>query len=386
MLSKHQNSLLTEEFPLDEEICYLNHAAVAPWPQKTAEAVIQFAEENRRFGAKNYPKWMAIETQLRQKLKTLIGAQSVDEIALTKSTSEALSFVAYGISWHPGDEVILCDQEFPSNRIVWESLKEKFGVRTVIVNITDSDSPEQAILSAITPRTRLVTVSSVQYGTGLKLKTQLLGQELKPRNILFCVDAIQSLGVCPIDVQKDGIDFLMADGHKWLLGPEGLAVFYIRQNCLNTLSLNEYGWHMIKDRGDYSKKTWEIADDATRFECGSPNMIAIHALNASLGLILDIGLRTIEEAVAEHLEYLRLRLQSIPGIELITKMDKDRTAGILTFTINHGDVESVQKSLVKKGVICAYRGGGIRFSPHFYTSRKVLDRAIASLISCMGNN
>jgi len=383
MNENQQLALIHDEFPLEEGLCYLNHAAVAPWPKRTADAVTKFAAENSQVGAENYPTWLRVEKQLRDNLTEIIGAASPDEIALAKSTSEALSFVAYGLDWQGGDEVILCDQEFPSNRIVWESLQEKFGVHIVVVAVNNKQSPEQAIFNAISAKTRLVTVSSVQYGTGLRLNTTLLGNELKRRKILFCVDAIQSLGVCPIDVQRDNIDFLMADGHKWLLGPEGLAVFYVKRNRQDMLKLNEYGWHMVKHRGDYSKKNWEIANDATRFECGSPNMLAIHALNASLQLILEIGIPTIEKLVRSHLHFLRKKLSGLPNLTFITEADDERIAGILTIRINGLDAELIQKSLVRQRVICAYRGGGIRFSPHFYTSRSDLEKAAGTLKSCI---
>ena len=376
-------SLINNEFHLTDEISYLNHAAVAPWPKRTSAAVIQFAKENNLRGPQQYPLWLKVEQQLRVKLKQLIGAKSTDEIALCKNTSEALSFVAYGLSWQQGDEIVISDQEFPSNRIVWESLQEKYGVRVITAPVSGSLRPENVIIGALTDKTRLVSLSSVQYGTGLRLNLNPIGEVLYQRNILFCVDAIQSVGICSIDVERDYIDFLMADGHKWMLGPEGLALFYIRQNRQDLLSLTEYGWHMVKNPGDYTSKTWEVASNATRFECGSPNMLAAHALNASIGLILEVGVERIEAMVSEHLRFLSEKLAEVAGIRFITNLSAGRTGGIITFTTDLFRAEDVQKSLMKKGVICAFRGGGIRFSPHFYTSRMTLERAVNHLQDCL---
>jgi len=379
MPQSDQANFLADEFPLANDISYLNHAAVAPWPKRTADAVIAFAMENCQRGAQHYPHWMATENQLREQLKTLTGAHSTDEIAFAKSTSEALSFVAYGLQWRAADEVLICDQEFPSNRIVWESLEDRFAVKTIRVSFNDDEEPEQTLLAAVTEKTRLVSVSSVQYGTGLKLNLSKLGKALRQKQVLFCVDAIQSLGICPVNVEEECIDFLMADGHKWLLGPEGLAVFYVRKDCQPLLSLSEFGWHMVKHRGDYSREDWQIAEDATRFECGSPNMVAVHALNASLTLILQVGIERINQLITANIQTLKEKLAGIKGLRLITPAAAARSAGILTFTIDSVDMERLHKQLVNHGVICAYRGGGIRFSPHFYTSGQALTKAVNTL-------
>ena len=162
------------EFPLDDSIIYLNHAAVSPWPLRTAAAVKRFADENIAYGSQNYPEWEQLETRLRTQLQQLINAESSDEIALGKNSSEALSVVAVGLLWQACDKVVITNQEFPSNRVVWESLK-KLGVSTIAADLTEQDSPEAAIIACLDENTRLLSVSSVQYGTGLKHNLPRLG-------------------------------------------------------------------------------------------------------------------------------------------------------------------------------------------------------------------
>jgi selenocysteine lyase/cysteine desulfurase len=248
--------------------------------------------ENGRVGSRHYERWLTTEQALRKQLQILINAASSDEIALMKSTSEALSVVAYGMRWKSGDEVIITSQEFPSNRIVWESLRAQ-GVAVVPVDISLTGHPEQQIIDAITPHTRLVSVSSVQYATGLALDLELIGSACKQHDVAFCVDAIQSIGVKPLDVEACHADFVMADGHKWMLGPEGLALFYCRSDWLERLDLKQYGWHMVEAMGDFDQRDWQPASTARRFECGSPNMLGIHALHASVSLLLEIGIQPI---------------------------------------------------------------------------------------------
>ena len=247
------------EFPQSDDIIYLNHAAVGPWPLRTARAVQQFAEENLRQGARAYPQWLHTERALRAQLQRLVNAPSIDDIALLKNTSEALSVIAHGLSWRRGDNVVLCTQEFPSNRIVWESLRE-FGVECRIVPIDiKTEDPEAALLSAVDAHTRLLAVSSVQYASGLRMDLQQLGDFCHDHGVLFCVDAIQSLGALPFDVQAVHADFVVADGHKWLLGPEGLAVFYCRAELRPQLRLHQFGWHMVEHHDDFDRLDWTPA-------------------------------------------------------------------------------------------------------------------------------
>ncbi|MDQ6981692.1 MAG: aminotransferase class V-fold PLP-dependent enzyme [Mariprofundus sp.] len=347
---------------------YLNHAAVGVWPRRTAEAVKAFAEENMRQGAADYPRWMKVERELRGRLKRLIGATSADDIALVKNTSEALSLIAYGLDWQPGDNVVSSNQEFPSNRIVWESLQGK-GVALKQADVS-GDDPEAALLSSCDERTRLLTISSVQYGTGLRMDLDRLGQFCHDHGILFCVDAIQSLGALQFDVEACHADFVVADGHKWMLGPEGMAVFYSRLEAREQLKLVQYGWHMVERAGDFDAGDWVATAAARRFEPGSPNMLGIHALNASLSLFEDIGMEKVEALVLAGAETLMGWVEEHSDLELITPVLPDRYAGIVTF--RHRQLDSrghadLYRRLMKAGIVCANRAGGIRLSPHFYT-------------------
>ncbi len=239
------------EFPLASDIVHLNHAGVAPWPRRTIDAIAQFAQENMHYGSRHYERWLETEARLRDQLRWLINAQSSDDIALLKNTSEALSMVAYGIDWQPGDNVVTNLQELPSNRIVWESLRERFGIEVRLADLTTSEIPEDALLALVDDHTRLLSVSSVQYANGLRMDLSRIGKTCRAHGTLLCVDAIQSLGAGPFDLQGCKADFVMADGHKWMLGPEGVALFYCRPERREQLRLTQYGWHMVQHYNDY---------------------------------------------------------------------------------------------------------------------------------------
>jgi len=367
--------LLESEFPLQPDISYLNHAAVSPWPTRTAEAIIGFSRENQHIGASHYPEWLGVEQRLRERLARLTGADSASDIALLKNTSEALSVVAHGIRWQAGQNIVGIHHDFPSNRIVWESLADQ-QVKFNPVDILGTDQPEQALMEACDRHTRLLAVSSVHYATGLRLDLEMLGNFCEQRRILFCVDAIQSLGVIPFDLKRVKADFVAADGHKWMLGPEGLALFYCRPELREQLRLHQFGWHMLDSPTDFDRLEWQASRKATRFECGSPNMLGIHGLEASLSLLEHIGHDQILKHTINNIRYLIELLSDIDPVKFISRIEsEERLSGILCFRAAGMDSERLHQQLMQRKVVCAYRGGGIRFSPHFYTSKLQMDRA-----------
>ena len=372
--------LLAAEFPIEQGLIYLNHAAVAPWPNRTAEAVRQFADACVSSGARDYPLWLKIEESVRGQCARLINAPSSDDIALLKNTSEALSVVAHGFPWQAGDNVVISDEEFPSNRIVWQSLAP-VGVEVREIDLHNTGSPEAALIAATDARTRLLSISSVQYASGLRVDLQQLGRHCRQHGIAFCVDAIQGLGVFAHDVQAMEIDFLMADAHKWLLGPEGIAVFYCSDQWRQKLALHQFGWHMVADFFDFDRKDWRPADNGRRFECGSPNMLGIHALHASLSLIEQLGIDQIEQRVLARAEALFDLIEQQPSLELATDTTSGRYAGIVAFQHKIDTSSAVFTRLGEHGVLCALRSGRIRLSPHYYTPMPQLSKAITCAAS-----
>ncbi len=368
-------------FQLDAGIIHLNHAAVAPWPVVTRDAVISFAKENAAIGSQNYALWMETEQQLKQKMALLINADSTAEIAILKNTSEGLSVIAQGLDFAPGDNIVVPAEEFPSNKIVWQVLAEQ-GVELRLVPLQDAAQPEQALINAMDSATRLLSCSSVQYARGLRLELQTIGLACRQNNTLFCVDAIQSLGAIAFDVNTCFADFVVADGHKWLCGPEGSALFYCRKERQALLTLRQHGWHMRENMFDFSYSiddkplAEQFANNARRFESGSPNMTGIMAMNASLGLLLDIGISTIQQAVLENTTYLIKQLQARSDISILSPVENGRYAGIVTFIKHDCEHEKLYQQLQNNNIICALRGGGIRFSPHFYTKHSDIDNAL----------
>jgi selenocysteine lyase/cysteine desulfurase len=371
---------MRSQFPiLEHRSPYLNHAAVGPWPRCTADAAKAFADENMRHGSNNYLEWMEREKQLRKNLARMTGASSPDDIALLKNTTEGICLVAEGLDWEPGDNVVLPAEEFPSNRLPWLALSER-GVSAREVDIRSAEDAEQALLDAMDGDTRLLTVSSVQWSDGFRLDLERLGRACRERGVLFFVDAIQQLGALPLDVESCCIDFLAADAHKWLLGPEGIAVFYCRDEARAGLRLLQQGWHMVDRYWDFQRDEWPPSSTALRFEAGSPNSIGQAALHASTGMFLEVGMDVVGARVLANTDRLLDALPRIPGIRVTSATAAIRRSGIVSFEHERLSPEHVYRALQDEGTSCALRGRAVRISPHFYQGERELDYFLEQLI------
>ena len=370
---------LATEFPLQDGLIYLNHAMASPWPKRAAEALRAFADENLHRGATGFSAWGRVEVELRRRLCTLLNAASTHDIALMKNTAEGLSAVAWGLAWEAGQNVVLPKQEFPSNRFPWDRLGDR-GVAARKVDIFATRDPEQALMDACDAQTRLLTVSSVHFGSGLRLDLERLGRFCRARGILFCIDAIQSLGALPLDVEAVQADFVVAGGHKWLLSPEGLAVFWSRSEARERLRPCIYGWRSAQTLFDYETQDWRLAATARPFEGGTLNTAGMHAMNASLSLFEAVGMARVTQAVLARTDYLIERLSRRDDLEWVSDLRPERRSGISVFRLRGADHDALFTHLERHGVFCAKRSGGIRFSPHFYTPMEHLEEAVQRVL------
>ncbi len=362
-----------DEFPVLQHGLYANHAAISPWPLIASKAVAAFAMENAEIGAEKYSHWLLRETQLRKRLAGLINASSADDIALLKNTTEGICTVANGITWRKGDNLVLPADEFPSNRLPWLAL-QRYGVEVREVDIRSTSEPEKALIDQVDKRTRLLSVSAVQWTDGLRLQLEALGQFCRQNNVLFFVDAIQQLGAMQMDVQACGIDFLAADGHKWLLSPEGIAVFFCREGVREQLQINQQGWHMVDDPYQFNRTQWQPSKTALRFEAGTPNTLGQAGMHASIGLLQKVGMPQVEAFVTGNSLTLSAGLESMPGVELVRSFDPQRVSGIVSFRPANRNLVEIQQTLKQRGLNCTVRGEAIRLSPHFYQAgRPVLE-------------
>jgi selenocysteine lyase/cysteine desulfurase len=366
---------LPAEFPQEPGLCYLNHAAVGPWPRRTAQAVANFAQQNMTRGATDYPAWLEVERRLRKRLARLINARNPEDIALVKNTSEGLSIISQGLDWRDGDEVVGLHGDFCSNEMVWEMLRSR-GVIYRPVDALQTADPEGALIAAMSAKTRLLAISTVHFATGYRFDMQRLSAACRGRGVLLSVDGIQSLGAVRFDLEQVAADFVTSGGHKWLLSPEGLGFLYCRPELRERLALHQFGWAMREDPYAFESESWLPASSARRFESGTPNMMGMHAMDASLSLFEEVGTAFVEERLAHNIAILEDGLHAIPGVNTVTPAEPQKRAGILTFRHVAATGAELHASLMQRRLICAPRAGGVRLSPHFYTPEATLVSAL----------
>jgi selenocysteine lyase/cysteine desulfurase len=278
-------------FPVCKNWVYLNHAAVAPISLKVAAACEAFNREALDHGYTAGPRWSKRFQEVRQRCAELLGADA-GEIAFVKNTSHGLSLVARGLRWKPGDEIILGEGEFPSNIYPWMALENQ-GVVLKKIPLAGGELDLNRLESLITPATRLISLSSVQYGNGYRLPVAEIGRLCRDLGIYFCLDAIQSLGAFPLDAHREFVDFAAADAHKWLLGHEGVGIFYVRKELIERLEPVLLGWNSVEGALQFDRVDFRLRSTAERFEEGSHNGVSIYGLGAAVELLLEIGVERI---------------------------------------------------------------------------------------------
>jgi len=355
-----------ELFPVTKKYAYFNHAAVAPLSTYATNRANDFLEDSLVNGSINYMKWLANVAKAKNIAAQIVNAKP-DEMAIVKNTTSGILLVANGLDFKTGDNVVIPEKEFPANVYPWLNLKDK-GVEVRFVKWRDGRVVIEDLLENVDSRTRLVSISHVQFTNGFRVDLERLGYELKKRGVLLFVDAIQSMGVFDIDVKRDNIDFLAADSHKWLLGPEGIGHFYCSKDKLDLLRLDNMGYTSVINSSDYLSYDTTLMPDSSRFEEGSLNMLGIHAALGSLELIKEVTREKIEERIINITDYLVDGLKSADcKIRSVRENDNEKS-GIISFVPNKTKVGELYSKLMRDKIYVALRDNAIRLSPHFYNS------------------
>ncbi|MBK5291696.1 MAG: aminotransferase class V-fold PLP-dependent enzyme [Acidobacteriia bacterium] len=358
-----------DQFPVTQNLIYLNHAAVAPLAKPAADAMAHLADDACRFGSLHYDTWLDAYEGLRVAAARLINAHR-DEIAIVKNTSEGIATVALGLDWKPGHAVVAFREEFPANYYPWLRLADK-GVDVRWLSIHDGlDVIDRAAQGA-----RLLAISHVNYLTGHRVDLQAIGEICHRRDCLYFVDAIQGLGAYPIDVRAARIHALAADGHKWLLGPEGCGILYVHKELQNELVPVEFGWTNVAAYADYASRDMTLRPDAGRYECGTLNTIGIFGLRASIHYLNQTGIHNITPAVDALATQIAASVTA-KGYVLSTPRTPANGSGIVSFRKAGLDSRLIVKTLRGAGIITAPRQGWVRTSPHFYISPEEVARMI----------
>ncbi|MBI3838845.1 MAG: aminotransferase class V-fold PLP-dependent enzyme [Planctomycetia bacterium] len=364
------------QMPVADKWAYFDHAAVAPIPARSQQAIMAWVRQAAHEGDTCWPAWSRRVEEARTFAARLLNAEQ-SEIALVHSTTEGIGLVAEGFPWRAGDNVVTLANEFPSNLYPWMNLASR-GVETRPVVPERGRVDLNALAVACDARTRIISVSWVGYVSGWRCDLNDLVELAHGRGALLFVDAIQGLGVFPLDVKATPIDFLAADGHKWLLGPEGAGLLYIRGEHLDLLRPIGVGWHSVEHASDYSHIELKLKPNAARYEGGTQNMVGFLGLAESLQLLLDLGVSDIGGRLLEITDLACERLQQA-GAAIVGPREGDHRSGIVSFELPGQNSLQVKRRCLASGVVLSARSGKLRISPHAYANEADIERLIRAL-------
>ena len=367
---------LRAQMPVTQKWAYFDHAAVAPITAPGAAAMHLCVDQSLLEGDTVWPEWSRKLRETRQSAANLINAHP-DEIVLAPNTTAGVNYVAEGLDWRDGDNVVTLADEYPSNLYPWLQQADR-GVTTRMVPTANGRVDYDQLAEHCDDQTRVITVSWVAFSNGCRRDLKTIGEIARRCGALFFVDAIQGLGPFPLDVREAGIDFLAADGHKWMLGHEGAGIAYIRRDRLPLLRATSVGAHSVVHDQDYTRIELNLKETAARYEGGSINVPGMLGWGASIQLLQEIGVSSIAAAVLDITDHLCERLEAM-GLRVASPGVGEERSGIVSFEFPAEDLVAVRRHCLQRGVALATRAGRIRVSPHGYNTREDVDRLIEAL-------
>jgi selenocysteine lyase/cysteine desulfurase len=361
------------EFAVTDGLVYLNHAAVGILPKSSSAAIGELLQAHERAGVLGTYPYDERMPEFRARLGGFIGATG-SEIATIPSTSAGANVIAAGIGLREGDEVLLCDNEFPANAVPWLALRRR-GVNVRLLETGQERLTPERLRRELRPGTRAVTVSWVSYADGYRHDLAALSEVAHGGGALLCVDAIQGLGAFRLDVRETDVDALYAGAGKWLCGVHGFGVLFLREALIDRFELAMPGWRSMLDMWDFHAYDQPYAPEAMRFEGGTPNIVGTLSLVKSIELFERSDPAAIERHVLELTDYLCERLAQA-GATIVSHRGPGISSGIVTFALPGRDSVELGRSLQRRGIVTTYRPTGVRVAPHGYNTADEIDRLV----------
>jgi len=363
-------------FPyLKNGIIYFNHASTAPINIRVKERIEAFLKVRSEEKIDDYWAFKAVADETKEMIAGMINC-SGERIAFLDNTTNGLIWLAQGINWKSGDRIILNDVEFPANVYPFLQLKEK-GVDIDFIKSTNGIVSAEEVIDAISPATKLISISFVQFLSGYRVDLEKIGKLCKEKDIIFSVDSIQGLGAARLDVEKCNIDFLANGTQKWLLGLQGLAFIYVKKELQDKMKSAPIGWLAVKDAWDLLNFDLSTKETAERFQPGTLNNLGIYAFNSSMKFLKEFGFDEIEKQVLSNSRYFINKLIGIGYTSPLISLPDENLSGIVSFRSENSQL--IFNHLNRKKIVCSLREGYIRFAPHFYNTKEEIDMVVNEL-------
>lgn len=376
---------MRDQMPICKHFAYFDHAAVAPLPVESAKEIEKFALQASQMGDTCWPEWSQKAELLRADFAKMLKSRE-SEIAFVANTTVGIGLIAEGWRWQSGDNLVVPANEFPSNLAPWRNL-ERRGVQIREIPVPASgEILLESILNAIDSSTRMVAISWVGFASGWRIDVGRFCEAIHARGPLVFLDAIQGLGAFPLDVSQTGVDFLAADGHKWMLGPEGAGVLYVAERNLGLLDPLMVGWHSLEGRAAFDPTVTGLKATAARYEGGSTNIVGLLALAQSIRMLMEHGAHVersgFAESILENVALLESELRSI-GCDVLVPTSECNRSGILGIKWPDANLPAARAYCLSRGIVTSVRAGRLRVSTHAYNNRADVNRLVDAIHNYM---
>lgn len=365
-------------FPVVRVKTYLNSAAMGPMPIPTVAAVAAQLDDVATGGATHLSDWAETKCRVRRMVAKMLGVKS-DDIAFTRNTTDGLCAVASGIDWNAGDNILSFANEFPANYYPWRKVSEDHDVELRLCPERDGRIDIDEFCGLIDSRTRLVSVSAVQYLSGFKIDLERIGRVARSHNALFCVDIIQAFGAIPLDLPSQLVDIAAGSSYKWLCSPEGCGIFYLSERARLRVRPTSRGWTSVKNAWDFDDHEQPLVTDSRAWETGMGGSALFYGLEQSLRLLRAIGVERVEAYLAELTEHLceivphnKYRIAS-------SRAPHERSQIISLVPLNGTGAEEIVNRLASENIVVSARGNSIRIAPHFFNNCDDIETVAAAL-------
>lgn len=365
-------------FPAARFGTYLNSAAIGPMPTPTVDAISAQLNDVSSNGSANLGDWLATKKRVRALVAATLGGSESD-IAFTRNTSDGLCVVAAGLDWKAGDNIVSIAGEFPANYYPWRSVRDCHGVDLRLFEPINGRIDHDELCAMIDGRTRLVTVSAVQYASGFRLDLERVGRAARKYEALFAVDIIQAFGAIPLDLPSQQVDIASGAGYKWLCAPEGAGIFYVNDRARGRLKPPPSGWTCVERPWDFSDRDQDVVESALRWETGMGGTALLCGLEASLKLLLAIGIEKIESHLSELTDFLCEIIPTDRYEVASSRLPGERSQIVSLACCNGHTSDSAAEILQQEGITVSSRGGLLRVAPHLFNTFDDIERLADTL-------
>lgn len=372
------NDKIRTHFPALATYNYLNSAAVAPIPRMAIEAINAQLTDVSANGSKNYSEWIATKNRARELAASMLGSRP-EQVAFMRNTSDGFASVANGLDWKAGDNIVSYELEFPANFYPWRMARDRFGVELRLCPDRNGRIDMDEFIGMIDSKTRLVSISAVQYGSGFRADLERIGRAARSADALFAVDVIQGLGACGFDLPAQYVDIASGASHKWLCAPEGCGILYISDRARERVEPSFVGWISVATPWDFGDRTQPLKPNALAWESGTGASSLFYGLEASLTLLKETGLDRIEKHLESLSDELCERLAAKDYDIVSSRKDGEKSAIVCIRHRSGLDCNAIAERLMADNIVVSPRNDVLRIAPHFFNNSGDIERLIEAL-------